>query len=106
MNRDLLINILLVIAGVLLALALFEAGAMWKGKMQPSRPSVSAPMSEKERIVVRTKINSEESMPDENFSATAGASAVVINGHALSPQQLQELATNYGTAPAPGRRTF
>ncbi len=42
MRRCLLINILLVIAGILLALALFGAGAVWKGRMKPSRPSVSA----------------------------------------------------------------
>jgi hypothetical protein len=32
MKRDTLINILLVIAGILLAFALFGAGALWKGK--------------------------------------------------------------------------
>jgi hypothetical protein len=42
-GRRLLINILLVIAGILLALALFGAGAVWEGRMKPSRPSVSAP---------------------------------------------------------------
>ena len=103
MKRDLLINILLILAGIALAVALFGAGAIWKGKTQPSRPTASAP---KERIVVHTKISSVESMSYENFFATPGASAVVINGHVLLPQQLQELATNYAAAPAPGRRTF
>ena len=42
MRRWLLINILLVIAGILLALALFGAGAVWKGRMKPSRPSVGS----------------------------------------------------------------
>jgi len=32
MNRNLFINILLIIAGILLAFALFAAGALWKGK--------------------------------------------------------------------------
>ena len=32
MNRNLVINILLIIAGILLALALFAAGALWKGR--------------------------------------------------------------------------
>lgn len=43
MRRSLLINILLVITGILLALALFGAGAVWKGRIKPTRPSVSAP---------------------------------------------------------------
>jgi hypothetical protein len=65
MRRYLLINILLVIAGILLALALFGAGAVWKCKMQPRRPSVSAPAAEKDRSLARKKLNSEESMPDQ-----------------------------------------
>jgi hypothetical protein len=48
-----LINILLVIAGILLALALFGAGAVWKGKMQPSRPSVSAPAADHHTLDLR-----------------------------------------------------
>src|SRR5215472_12748783 len=44
MKRDTVINILLIIAGIVLAIALFGAGAVWKGKVQPTRPSVlSAP---------------------------------------------------------------
>jgi hypothetical protein len=46
-KRHLLINILLVIAGIVLALVLFGAGAMWKGRMQPAHPSVSAHAAEK-----------------------------------------------------------
>lgn len=46
MRRHMVINILLVIAGIVLALALFGAGAMWKGRMQPAHPSVSAPVGE------------------------------------------------------------
>lgn len=46
MRRYLVINILLVIAGIVLALALFGAGAMWKARMQPAHPSVSAPAVE------------------------------------------------------------
>jgi hypothetical protein len=58
MRRRLLINILLVIAGILLALALFGAGAVWKGGMHPGRPSVSAPAAEKDRSLARMKLNS------------------------------------------------
>ena len=47
MKRDTVINILLIIAGIVLAIALFGAGAVWKGKVQPRRPSVlSAPEPE------------------------------------------------------------
>lgn len=46
MRRHLVINILLVIAGIVLSLALFGAGAMWKGRMQPAHPSVSAPVAD------------------------------------------------------------
>ncbi len=40
MKRDTVINILLIIAGIVLAIALFGAGAVLKGKLQPTRPSV------------------------------------------------------------------
>jgi hypothetical protein len=40
MKRDTVINILLIIAGIVLAIVLFGAGAVWKGKVQPTRPSV------------------------------------------------------------------
>ena len=32
MNRDLIISVLLIIAGIVLAIALFAAGAVWKGR--------------------------------------------------------------------------
>lgn len=32
MNRDLVINILLVLAGIVLAIALFGAGVLWRGR--------------------------------------------------------------------------
>ncbi len=35
MKRDTLITILLVIAGIVLALALFGAGVLWKGRASP-----------------------------------------------------------------------
>jgi len=35
MNRDLAINILLIVAGIVLAIALFGAGLFWRGKMAP-----------------------------------------------------------------------
>jgi len=47
MKRHLLINTLLVIAGIALAIGLFGAGVMWKGRMQPAHPSVSAHEAEK-----------------------------------------------------------
>jgi hypothetical protein len=62
MRRSLLINILLVIAGILLAVALFGAGAVWKGRMKPSRPSVSAPAAEKDRSLARKKLNLDETL--------------------------------------------
>ena len=34
MRRDLIINILLIIAGIVLALVLFGAGAMWRGTLE------------------------------------------------------------------------
>src|SRR5215471_909585 len=37
MNRDTLITVLLVIAGVVLAFVLFGAGAFWKGRTSPKR---------------------------------------------------------------------
>jgi len=39
MRRDLAINILLIIAGIVLAFVLFGAGAMWKSKVsvRPAR---------------------------------------------------------------------
>jgi len=40
MNRDLIINVLLIIAGMVLALLLFGAGAIWRSRMpaEPSKP--------------------------------------------------------------------
>jgi heme/copper-type cytochrome/quinol oxidase subunit 2 len=32
MNRDLIMSVLLIIAGIVLAIALFAAGAVWKGR--------------------------------------------------------------------------
>jgi hypothetical protein len=39
MKRDTVINVLLIIAGILLAFALFGAGAFWKGKSSSKRSS-------------------------------------------------------------------
>ncbi len=39
MKRDTVINVLLIIAGVVLAFALFGAGAFWKGKSSLKRSS-------------------------------------------------------------------
>lgn len=38
MNRDLVINVLLIIAGIVLAIALFGAGAMWRGRTPEGLP--------------------------------------------------------------------
>lgn len=89
MRRDVVITVLLVIVGILLALALFGAGAVWKSEMEPSRPCVSAPTAERDRSVTPEKANPEEIIPNgENVASTPCASAVVIDGHVLSPQQL------------------
>jgi hypothetical protein len=39
MKRDTVINVLLIIAGIVLAIALFGAGAFWRGKVAPKRSS-------------------------------------------------------------------
>jgi len=39
MNRDTVINVVLILAGIALAIALFGAGAFWKGKSSPKRSS-------------------------------------------------------------------
>ena len=39
MTRDTLITVLLVLAGIVLALVLFGAGAFWKGRTSPKRSS-------------------------------------------------------------------
>jgi len=42
MTRDTVINVLLIIAGIVLAIALFGAGVFWKGKAaKPIDPMVS-----------------------------------------------------------------
>lgn len=42
-RRDLVINVLLIIAGIVLALVLFAAGAMWRSRMsaRPARTSLN-----------------------------------------------------------------
>lgn len=42
-RRDLVINVLLIIAGIVLAFALFAAGAMWRSRMsaRPARTSLN-----------------------------------------------------------------
>lgn len=39
MKRDTVINVLLIIAGIVLAFALFGAGAFWRGKSTPKKSS-------------------------------------------------------------------
>jgi len=41
MNRDTLITVLLVIAGMVLAFVLFGAGVRWKSKRSADRPTAS-----------------------------------------------------------------
>ena len=41
MNRDLMINILLILAGIVLAFALFGAGVLWKSQSTTRTPSSS-----------------------------------------------------------------
>jgi hypothetical protein len=96
MKRDTVINILLIIAGIVLAIALFGAGAVWKGKVEPTRPSVlSAPGAGKGGRKAGEKASMEEAMTNaENAAPTSSTSAVVINGSALSLQQIPELAAN------------
>lgn len=62
MKRDAVITLLLVIAGMILAIVLFGAGVFWKGRMQPRRPSVWAPAAERDRSIAQEKANSEENM--------------------------------------------
>lgn len=41
MSRDLMINVLLVIAGILLAIVLFAAGARWRSRIRAQAPRTS-----------------------------------------------------------------
>lgn len=41
MRRDLIINFLLVIAGIVLAIVLFGAGAIWRGRIPTKAPRTS-----------------------------------------------------------------
>lgn len=41
MNRNLVINMVLIVAGILLAFALFGAGALWKGKTTPKNSTLT-----------------------------------------------------------------
>jgi hypothetical protein len=41
MNRDLIISVLLIIAGIVLAIALFGAGAVWKGRSNRHNSALS-----------------------------------------------------------------
>jgi len=55
MKRDILINVLLIIAGIALAIALFGAGAFWRSRAAPKKSS--------ELLLRRTAMN---------FSLTVG----------------------------------
>lgn len=52
MNRDLIINILLILAGIVLAFALFGAGVLWKSKSTTRTPSLSQFVLPKPRLTV------------------------------------------------------
>jgi hypothetical protein len=41
MNRDLIMSVLLIIAGIVLAIAMFAAGAVWKGRSNPHNSALS-----------------------------------------------------------------
>ncbi len=43
MNRDTLVTVLLVIAGIVLAFILFGSGAFWKGRTTPKRSGQLSP---------------------------------------------------------------
>jgi hypothetical protein len=43
MNRDLVINILLILAGLVLAIALFGAGVLWKSRAPTKAPGLVKP---------------------------------------------------------------
>jgi len=105
MNRDLVINILLVVVGIVLAFLLFAAGVLWKSKTSAGRPSASiaGPAEQTDRNLAAERPNSEGNMPDnENAGATSGASAVVINCSALFQQQLQGTGRDLWSSASPG----
>ena len=90
-----MINILLIIAGIVLAIVLFGAGAVWKGKVAPTRPSVlSAPGAGKGGRKAGEKASGGSHDQCRKRSSNSSTSAVVINGSALSLQQIPELAAN------------
>ena len=43
MKRDVVITVLLVLAGIILAIVLFGAGVFWRGKTSPARSSQMVP---------------------------------------------------------------
>jgi hypothetical protein len=58
MKRDLVINIVLIVVGVVLAFLLFAAGVRWKSKTSTGRPSASiaGPAGQMERDHLRSKM--------------------------------------------------
>jgi hypothetical protein len=101
MNRDTLITVLLVIAGIVLAFVLFGAGVRWKSKTSAGRPSASiaapAERTDPNRAAERphwegTMSNSENAVP---------TLSVLINGSVLSQRQLQALFATYGASISP-----
>ena len=53
-NRDLVINILLIVAGIVLAIALFGAGVLWKSKTATKTSDLALPISTVHQHVDRT----------------------------------------------------
>ena len=50
MKRDVVITVLLVIAGIILAIVLFGAGVFWRGKTSPARSSQTVPARHQDHV--------------------------------------------------------
>jgi hypothetical protein len=58
MKRDIAINVLLIIAGIVLAFLLFSAGALWRGKSLPKNSRTVAP---RQNVSIRSVVPREYS---------------------------------------------
>ena len=66
MRKDLVINVLLIIAGVLLAFALFGAGVLWKTKSVPKKSETALLLS----LPIRSRLNRLKQIKKTSFNAT------------------------------------
>lgn len=66
MKRDLIVCILLVIAGIVLAIVLFGAGAVWRGRTHATAPRVSL----QNRVQIRA--SARQGTPASPFVSTTG----------------------------------